>query len=158
MCSFCPISCLPYSIFCIHLKKLLSAIVISLHLKEKRLFDSFSAVSQISLTLYVEMSIVLQGKTKPLQFISIQNYNLWINYCSIFIFFIDIHVQCTWTFGNCCKNNRCIYCCLLSWSCGITVNIKPWWSNNCQWNLWPYAHVEIQCCWFHSLCNVWWRR
>ena len=48
MCSFCPISCLPYSIFCIHQKKLLSAIVISLHLKEKRLFDSFSAVSQIS--------------------------------------------------------------------------------------------------------------
>ena len=76
MCSFCPISCLPYSIFCIYLKKLLSAIVISLHLKEKRLFDSFSAVSQISLTLYVVMSIVLQGKTKPLQFISIQNYNL----------------------------------------------------------------------------------
>ena len=74
MCSFCPISCLPYSIFCIYLKKLLSAIVISLHLKEKRLFDSFSAVSQ--LTLYVVMSIVLQGKTKPLQFISIQNYDL----------------------------------------------------------------------------------
>lgn len=76
MCSFCPISCLPYSIFCIHLKKLLSGIIISLHLKEKRLFDSFSAVLQISLTLYVVMSIVLQGKTKPLQFISIQNYNL----------------------------------------------------------------------------------
>ena len=74
--SFCPISCLPYSIFCIYLKKLLFAIVISLHLKEKRLFDRFSAVSQISLTLYVVMSIILQGKTKPLQFISIQNYNL----------------------------------------------------------------------------------
>ena len=78
MCSFCSISCLPYSIFCIHLKKLLSAIVISLHLEEKRLFDSFSAVSQISLTLYVVISIVLQGKTKPLQFISIQNCNLLI--------------------------------------------------------------------------------
>ena len=78
MCSFCPISYLPYSIFCIHQKKLLSAIVISVHLKEKRLFDSFSAVSQISLTLYVVMSIVLQGKTKPLQFISIQNFNLLI--------------------------------------------------------------------------------
>ena len=78
MCCFCPISCLPCSIFCIHLKKLLSAIVISLHLKEKRLFDSFSAVSQISLTLYVVMAIVLQGKTKPLQFISIQNCNLLI--------------------------------------------------------------------------------
>ena len=42
----------------------------------KMFVDSFSAVSQISLTLYVVMSIVLQGKTKPLQFISIQNYNL----------------------------------------------------------------------------------
>ena len=38
--------------------------------------DSFSGVLQISLTLYVVMSIILQGKTKPLQFISIQNYNL----------------------------------------------------------------------------------
>ena len=42
----------------------------------KTFVDSFSAVSQISLTLCVVMSIVLQGKTKPLQFISIQNYNL----------------------------------------------------------------------------------
>ena len=60
-----------------------------------------------------------------------------------------------WTFGNVAVRTgySCIYCCLLSWSCGITVNIKPWWSNNCQWNLWPYSHVEIQCCWFHYRCT-----
>ena len=158
MCSFCPISCLPYSIFCIHLKKLLSAIVISLHLKEKRLFDSFSAVLQISLTLYVVMSIVLQGKTKPLQFISIQNYNLlmlqyiYLDYwhtCTVYYIFEPLVIFFVRT------SYSCIYCCLLSWSCGITVNIKPWWCNNCQWNLWPYSHVEIQCCWFHYRCNVW---
>ena len=108
MCSFCPISCLDYSIFCIHLKKLLSAIVISLHLKEKRLFDSFSAVLQISLTLYVVISIVLQGKTKPLQFISIQNYNLLMLQYKLFILFILLiyvySVLNFWTSGNCCKN------------------------------------------------------
>ena len=156
MCSFCPISCLDYSIFCIHLKKLLSAIVISLHLKEKRLFDSFSAVSRISLTLYVVMSIVLQGKTKPLQFISIQNYNLlmlqyiysyyWYT-CTVYYIFEPLVIAVRTSYS-------CIYCCLLSWSCVITVNIKPWWSNNCQWNLWPYSHVEIQCCWFHYHCIV----